>query len=166
MDWRGIAEIITALVTAITVLLPMLAKFLIELKKLRETDRRQQSDIDALWKGMINRGFLGARRAGFLVEDAGKLRVVEKVRVLFSEKRAELKQARLFLISFLGREPFDIELAFEIEKRHQGWLIANICPAIGRENYECVALAVAIARENGSRDHQPGSWKQPTESQG
>ena len=163
MDWTGIVAVIGAVAAGIATVVASVSKFLTDrdTKRLASVDRRQQDDIDMLWEGLVRRGFVGARRIGFLTETDGRRAVAEKVRELFLEKRDDLKAIRKKLKNFLGRDPLDLELAFEIEKQHQVWLTKAICPALGVEQYECVALATVIACENGSKDHRPGSWPQP-----
>ena len=163
IDWTGMTGFIVAVTTAVALVLNFL-KGVLDKRKLESVDDAQQVEIDDIKESNMIRGLAGAELAMIVEKNAlGRIVISEKWRdrlvPLFAEKKNDLKAIRAFLKVKLRREPFFLEVAFEIEKRHKHWLAENVCKEIGRTGYECVAAAYAIACENGSKDHQPDSWK-------
>lgn len=150
-DWQGMSVFVTAAAAAFVTV----AKCL---RDLYRKDTAQQDQLDSLKAGLLKRGCLGAKP--YIQTKDGKRTINDPaVYELFAPKRDALRKIRRELKKFLRRDPFDIELAFEIEKNHQDWLVTTVCPALGKHSYECLALACVIAEENGSGDNRPESWR-------
>lgn len=162
-DWNGMAALAQAVFGGLIGLLGAIGVLIPILLSLRKKDETQQVEIDQLKRGQYMRGFVGAEREGMITYNAVGRRVIapewrEKLDPLFEEKKAGLKKLRKNLRFRLGREPSEFELADEIERTHQDWLIESVCRALNKSDYECIAVAYAVACENGSKDHRPGSW--------
>lgn len=137
--------------------------------KLMQRDNRQQVSINSLRKemnGVYLRGMVRARKKKFVAWENGRDRLSgprkAELESVFSVRKPQLQKLYRDLTAFYGRKPDYIEVAMAIENtEHQGWLVNTICPLIGEETHECVALAYCIAASNGSSDHRSESWQQP-----
>lgn len=134
----------------------------IEIKERQDTLERSQN---SLWYGTISRGFVGAHRRGWVVYKGSRWYLIPenpetlRIRELYSEKVADLKALAYTLKNRFKRKPTDFEISRVIEedKPMQQWIMDHICPALQIENHECIALACALAQENGDEPNKPGS---------
>lgn len=136
MNWQGLA----ALISALSLFIPVLVKALFDLKRLR-------SDYKNIWHGIVARGYVEAISLGHLVMKDGQWHVSEEARNHYGPIAPQLRTIRHNLKVKMGREPSDDELTWAVEQDAslQQWMVDNGCPALGINQHGCLAIACIIS---------------------
>lgn len=162
---------ITALVIAVTALLPVLAAFLYKLDKvakgyrrieednvrLREEYEKLKDEQRQIWLGVVARGFLEAQKGGFLTLKDSEWLLTQDVREVYSEIHSKLRGIYRVLKRRWEREPTDAEIGYyvEVDKDLQQWMLEYGCPQLGLNQYGCLAVAAVYSREKTPQPPPP-----------
>lgn len=135
---------ITALVIALTGLIPIIIKMRFELKAVKES-------YDNVWYGIVRRGFVEGVRCSHIERVEGKWKISDAAKLTYSEISLKLKLLFKSLVLTFGRNPTDEEFAWAVEqdKVFQKWMLEHACPNLGVSQHGCLAIACIIGSENG-----------------
>lgn len=127
---------------AVSIMVPILVRFWRELVQMR-------TGYAKVWTGIVQRGFVEAQTLGHLKHICDSWVVSASARLMYASIAPDLQRLYGQIRQRLGRSPTDDELGWEIEQKHQKWMLANACPGLGLNEHGCLAIAGIIAREGG-----------------
>lgn len=112
-----------------------------------------KDDVDRLngQINIINKFILRMAMAEAVEKGGGKVNspftISRDANEWFKPIAKELRRLRKSLTNVWGREPSDAEMFYAIEKRYGKWLLDNICIPHGYDSGGCIAMAIAVSKE-------------------
>ncbi len=114
---------------------------------------KAEADVDRIrndltWKGIVGRGFAEAQQQKHLMKtqrpDGSWAWIVSpEAKVVYQPIMMDLRELGL-------KNPDDRSLSWAIEQRYQQWMIDTICVSLNVHGNGCTAIAMTLAREEGS----------------